>query len=56
VAISSRALSRWLEIRADIFLSNRFIVVLFNAYSCIYVVSKFLGNKQHCEWKLVVNW
>ena len=53
MAISSRALNRWLEIRADIFLSNRFMVVLFNAYSCIYVVSKFLGNKQHCEWKLV---
>jgi hypothetical protein len=56
MAISSRARSRWLETRADIFLSNRFMVVLFNAYSCIYVVSKFLGNKQHCEWKLVVIW
>jgi hypothetical protein len=38
MAISSRARSRWLETRADIFLSNRFMVVLFNAYSCIYVV------------------
>jgi hypothetical protein len=38
MAISSRALNRWLEIRADIFLSNRFMVVLFNAYYCIYVV------------------
>lgn len=28
IAISSRALSRWLETRADIFLSNRFMVAL----------------------------